>query len=129
VIESLLLIHPYLGYAVSVLVLIAALVAFKRAKDGREFEAGLFRVAYILLSLQVLTGIVLYGLGGYWDAAPLIAYVHPALGIVALGIGQALLGRARKTQMAADAHRLAGRGLVITLVLVLVSIGVASAPV
>ncbi len=127
--ELLLQIHPWVGYAVSILVLVAALVAFKRAKDGREFEAGLFRVAYILLSLQVLTGIVLYGLGGYWDAAPLIAYVHPVVGIVALGIGQALLGRARKTQMAADAHRLAGRGLVITLVLILVSIGVASAPV
>ena len=127
--ELLLQIHPWVGYAVSILVLVAALVAFKRAKDGREFEAGLFRVAYLLLSLQVLTGIVLYGLGGSWDAAPLIAYVHPVVGIVALGIGQALLGRARKTQMAADAHRLAGRGLVIALVLILVSIGVASAPV
>lgn len=127
--EILLLSHRYTGYVVSVLVLVAALIAFKRAKDGREFEAGLFRGTYILLSLQVLLGIVLYGLDGYWNAAPLIAYVHPVLGIVALGAGQALLGRARKTQMAADAHRLAGRGLVISLVFVLAAIGVASAPV
>jgi hypothetical protein len=38
----------------------------------------------------------------------LVAYVHPVLGIAALGAGQALLARARRTQMAADAHRLAG---------------------
>ncbi|MCC5946918.1 MAG: hypothetical protein JJT89_00555 [Nitriliruptoraceae bacterium] len=127
--EILLQSHRYTGYVVSVLVLVAALVAFKRAKDGREFDAGLFRATYILLSLQVLLGIVLYGVAGYWEAAPLIAYVHPVLGILALGLGQALLGRARRTQMAADAHRLAGRGLIITLVLVLAAIGVASVPV
>ena len=127
--DLLLSSHRYTGYVVSVLVLVAALMAFKRAKDGREFDAGFFRAIYILLSVQVLLGIVLYGVDGYWDAAPLIAYVHPVLGIVALGVGQALLGRARKTQMAADAHQLTGRGLVITLVLVLAAIGVASAPV
>jgi len=124
--ELLLLVHPWLGYAVSALVLVASLAAFKRAKDGVEFRAGLYRGAYLLLSVQVLLGIVLYGLGGYWDAAPLIAYVHPVLGVLALGAGQALLARARKTQMAADAHRLAGRGLLITLLLVIISIGVAS---
>lgn len=124
--ELLLSVHPWLGYAVTALVLVAALAAFKRAKDGVEFHAGLYRAAYLLLSVQVLLGIVLYGLGGYWDRAPLIAYVHPLLGILALGAGQALLGRARKTQMAADAHRLAGRSLLLCLFLVMVSIGIAS---
>jgi hypothetical protein len=124
--ELLLMVHPWTGYAVSALVLVASLAAFKRAKDGVEFRSGIYRAAYLLLSVQVLLGILLYGLGGYWDAAPLIAYVHPVLGVLALGVGQALLGRARKTQMAADAHRLAGRGLLITLLLVMLSIGVAS---
>lgn len=124
--ELLLNVHPWLGYAVSALVLVASLAAFKRAKDGVEFRAGIYRAAYLLLSVQVLLGIVLYLLDGYWDAAPLIAYVHPVLGILALGAGQALLARARKTQMAADAHRLAGRGLLLTLLLVMISIGVAS---
>lgn len=124
--ELLLTVHPWLGYAVSALVLVASLAAFKRAKDGVEFRSGIYRAAYLLLSVQVVLGILLYGLGGYWDAAPLIAYVHPVLGILALGAGQALLGRARKTQMAADAHRLAGRGLLLALLLVIISIGVAS---
>ena len=124
--ELLLSVHPVLGYVVSGFVLVAALAAFKRAKDGLEFHAGFYRAAYLLLSVQVLLGIVLYGLGGYWDSAPLVAYVHPVVAILALGAGQALLGRARKTQMAADAHRMAGRGLLLCLLLVMVAIGVAS---
>lgn len=124
--ELLLTVHPWVGYAASALVLFACLAAYKRAKDGLEFRAGLYRATYLLLSVQILLGIVLYGLGGYWDAAPLIAYVHPVVGVLALGAGQALLARARKTQMAADAHRLAGRGLLITLLLLVISIGIAS---
>jgi hypothetical protein len=124
--ELLLNVHPWLGYLVSLVVVIAALTAFKRAKDGVEFRPGLYRAAYLLLSVQVLLGIVLYGLGSYWDAAPLVAYVHPVAAILGLGVGQALLGRARRTQMAADAHRLAGRGLIMTLLLVFIAIGVAS---
>lgn len=127
-VATLITIHQYTGYAISVLVLVAALNAFKRAKDGREFDGTFYRVVYVLLSLQVLVGIVLYGVGGYWNAdSELIAYVHPILAIVALGVGQVLLGRARKTRMADEAHRIAGRGLVVTLVLVLAAIGVASA--
>jgi hypothetical protein len=126
--ETLLTVHTWTGYVVSLVVLIATVAAFGRAKDGREFEPGLYRAAYGLLALQVVLGIVLYGIDGYWDASsPLIAYVHPVLGIAALGVGQALLGRARKTQMAADAHRTAGRGLVLSFILVLAAIGVASA--
>lgn len=127
--ETLLLVHTYTGYAVSVVVLIVAFLAFSRAKNAQEFTPGPYRLAYALLVLQIVLGIALYALDGYWEAAPLIAYVHPVLAIAALGAGQALLGRARKTQMAVDAHRTAGRGLVISLVLILAAIGVASVPV
>lgn len=127
--ETLLLVHTYTGYLVSVVVLVTAFVAFGRAKNAQEFTAGAYRAAYALLTLQVVLGIALYALDGYWDAAPLIAYVHPVLAIAALGAGQATLGRARKTQMAVDAHRTAGRGLILSLVLILAAIGVASAPV
>ncbi|MTV26092.1 hypothetical protein FTX61_11835 [Nitriliruptoraceae bacterium ZYF776] len=124
----LLNVHMWTGYVVSVVVLVTAFVAFGRAKNAQEFTAGPYRLAYALLTVQVVLGIVLYALDGYWDAdSPLIAYVHPALAVVALGAGQALLGRARKTQMAVDAHRLAGRGLIVSLVFILGAIGVASA--
>ena len=128
--QNLLVIHQWTGYLVSVVVLVVAFVAFGRARDAREFEPGLYRAAFALLTLQVVLGLVLYGVGGYWEEVhgPLITYVHPLLALLALGVGQMLLGRARRTQMAVDAHRLAGRGLLTSFILVLAAIGVASWP-
>jgi hypothetical protein len=57
-----------------------------------------------------------------------IALVHPVLAVAALCVGHALLSRAKGTQMAVDAHRTAGRGLLLALLLVLASSGVTSAP-
>jgi hypothetical protein len=124
--DLLFTVHQLLGYALSLVVLVTALTAFGRAKNGLEFSAGLYRAVYGLLALHVLLGIALYATLGAWEADALIAYVHPVLGVAALGLGQALLGRARRTQMAADAHRLAGRALLLTLVLILGAIGVVS---
>jgi hypothetical protein len=126
--DLLVTIHTWLGYLVAVVVLVAASMAFKRAKDTREFARGPYAGAMVLLDIHVLLGLILYGIGGYWDARPEIAYLHPALALIALGVGHALLGRARKTQMAVDAHRTAGRGLVLALLFILAAIGVASAP-
>jgi len=121
-------VHQWLGYLVSVVVLGAALVAFRKAKEAAEFRPGPYALAMVLLDIHVTLGIVLYGAGQYWNARPEIAYVHPVLAFAALGVGHALLSRARNTQMAVDAHRTAGRGLVFALVLVFAAIGVASAP-
>jgi heme A synthase len=125
--DVLFTVHQFLGYALSVAVLLTASVAFGRAKNGQEFTAGLYRAVFGFLTLQVLLGIALYTTLKAWDGEALIAYVHPALAVLALGVGQAMLGRARRTQMAADAHRLAGRGMIVTLVLIIGAIGVSSA--
>ncbi|MEX2328974.1 MAG: hypothetical protein WD575_04515, partial [Nitriliruptoraceae bacterium] len=82
----------------------------------------------VALDIQVLLGIVLYGMGGAWDARPEIAYLHPLIAIIALGVGHASLKRAKGHQMAVEANRTAARGLVIALLLVFVAIGIASAP-
>lgn len=125
---TLAAVHPWLGYLVSVIVLGSALVAFRSAKDASEFRPGPYSLAMVLLDIHVTLGIVLYAVGGYWDARPEIAYLHPLFAFAALGIGHALLARAKKTQLAVEAHRSAGRGLLGALLFILISIGVASAP-
>jgi hypothetical protein len=121
-------IHQWVGYGVAVVVLVSALMGFSRAKDAREFTPGPYAAAMVLLDIQVLLGLVLYVLGGYWNDRPEIAYLHPVLALLALGIGHALIGRAKKHRMAVEAHRTAGRGLLLALVFVFAAIGVASAP-
>ncbi|MEX0952980.1 MAG: hypothetical protein WDZ26_04035 [Nitriliruptoraceae bacterium] len=126
--DVLLQIHPWFGYAVSLAVLVVAVMTFSRARDSREFLPGPIVGALVALDIQVLLGIVLYGMGGAWDARPEIAYLHPLIAIIALGVGHASLKRAKGHQMAVEANRTAARGLVIALLLVFVAIGIASAP-
>ena len=121
-------VHPWLGYFVFLIMIVAAFMAFRRAKDAAEFQPGPYAMPMVLLDIHVTLGIILYAVGSYWNARPEIAYLHPALALAALGVGHALLARAKGTQMAVDAHRAAGRGLVFALVLITASIGVASAP-
>ena len=121
-------IHPWIGYLVAAVMLVIAFVAFGRAKEAREFTPGSYVLAMVLLDIQVTLGLLLYVLDGRWEDRPELAYLHPALALLALAIGHARVGRARRVQMAVDAHRMAGRGLLMALVVVAAAIGVASAP-
>ncbi len=118
--------HRGVGYLVVVVLLVSAWLASGRAKDAREFSKGPYAGAMVLLDIQVLLGLVLYGVAQSWEADPLIAYVHPVLALVALGVGHALVGRAGKQQQVVDAHRTAGRGLVAALVLTVAAVVVAT---
>lgn len=118
--------HRGVGYLVAVVLLVSAFLAFGRARDAREYTKGPYAGAMVLVDIQVLLGLVFYGLEGYWEADPLIAYVHPALALAALGVGHALIGRAGRQQQVVDAHRTAGRGLVAALVLAAAAVAVAT---
>ncbi|MEX2421496.1 MAG: hypothetical protein WD670_06705 [Actinomycetota bacterium] len=121
-------IHTWTGYLVFLVVVVAAFTAFGKAKDAKEFVPGPYVIALVALDLQVLLGLVTYGLGSAWEARPEIAYIHPLFALVALGAGHALFGRAKRMPMAADAHRGAGRALIVALIAIAIAIGIASAP-
>lgn len=117
--DVLTTIHQFAGYVVALVVLVAAVVAFGRARDAREFTAGRYVAASVLLDIQVLIGLAVYGMDGYWEhPSMLLRYVHPALALVALVAAHVGIKRARGQQMAVDAHHAAGRGLVLALILV-----------
>ena len=121
-------VHTWTGYLVFIVVLVVAFTAFGKAKDAREFVTGPYVIALVAIDLQVLLGLVAYGVGGFWDARPEIAYIHPFFALAALGAGHALFGRAKRMPLAADGHRGAGRALIVALILLTIAIGIASAP-
>jgi hypothetical protein len=126
-VELLATIHQYVGYAIVLVVLVSAGLGFGRAKDAREFTPGPYVAGAVLLDIQVLAGLILYGIGSYWEhPSALVRYLHPALAILALVAAHAGLKRARRQQMAVDAHRGAARALVLALVLIVAAIGVVS---
>jgi len=121
-------IHTWSGYLVFLVVLATSVTAYSQAKYAREFTAGRYVLAMVLLDVQVLLGFVVYATGRFWEANPEIAYIHPALALAALGSGHMLLRAAKATTNAAEAHRLAGKALIVAIVLITAAIGVASIP-
>lgn len=119
-------IHPWVGYVAFAVVVVSALAAFNRGRNAQEFTTGLFSAAVVLLDLQVTLGIVLYVLVEGWDATGDLAYAHPALMLLGLVVAHVGLGRARREQMVADAHRTVGRAFVAAAVLIAVGIGLAT---
>jgi hypothetical protein len=121
-------VHMWLAYATTAVVLISAILGFGRAKDAREFASGAYALPMVMLDVVVTLGLILYVVSQAWEGRPEIAYIHPVLAVIALGVGHALLGRAKQQRMAVDAHRTAARGLLLALLFVAAAIGVASAP-
>jgi heme A synthase len=117
-VELLATIHQFVGYALVLVVLVIAVMGFGRAKDAREFTPGPYVLAAVLLDIQVLGGLIIYGLGGRWEDPALVAYVHPSLALLALVAAHVGLKRARGKQMAVEAHRGAARALLLALVLI-----------
>lgn len=117
-------IHTYLGYAVFIVVLVATLLAFR--SGSREAPVSrLTALTMVALDVHVTVGIALYLVGQWWtqvDANLLVAVVHPALAIAALGAGHIGIGRARREHN----PRIAAWGMATALVLVTAAIGVAS---
>ncbi|MFA9428851.1 hypothetical protein [Egicoccus sp. AB-alg2] len=116
--DVLAAIHQGTGYLVAVIVLVVAGVAFGRARDAREFTPGPYAFAAVMLDLQVLLGLAVYGMGQYWEhPSALLRYVHPVLAVLALVAAHLGVKRGRRQRMAVAAHQAAGRGLVVALVL------------
>ena len=121
-------IHTWSAYLVFLFVLATSVTAYSQAKYAREFTPGRYVLALVALDVQVLIGFIVYAVGGFWDANPEIAYFHPALALAALAGGHLLMRGAKATTNAVEAHRKAGKALIVAIVLITVAIGVASAP-
>jgi hypothetical protein len=118
--STLQTIHTNVGYLVVLVVLVAAAVAYRAA--AQPPVSRLSSLTMVLLDLHVTVGIALYVAAGWWDGGALVAYVHPLLGVAALGVGHAGLARARRS----GSSRAAAQGLLGTLGLVVAAVFVAS---
>jgi hypothetical protein len=84
-------------------------------------SARVFSLAIVGLDIQVLLGVVVWITGRGWELGAFRAWIHPVGMLIALGVGHAFLGRARKAEGSA-AYRLATLGILLTLVIVAASI-------
>ena len=110
--------HEYLGYLVTLVVLGFTVVGFIDRRE-RGFAAKLFAVPAVLIDVQVLVGLLVYVVGGYWEHPSWwVRLLHPFLALSALAVSHFMVGRARRNESAVAARRTAATGLLIALLLI-----------
>jgi hypothetical protein len=87
--------------------------------SGRN--ARVFSLAMVALDIQILVGIIVWIAGRGWELGAFRAWIHPAGMLIALGVGHALVGRAKKSE-GANAYRFATLGVLLTLAIVAATI-------
>lgn len=115
--------HAWWQYAVLLAVVVSLIFAFRSAMMGSTAET-VYRVTAVVVDIQVALGIVIWLATAGWDEGFLQGWLHPILGLAALGVLHASIGRARKGHPEV-ANRTVRTGLIIAIVLVVGAIGVA----
>ncbi len=122
--EILLQIHSivrWLLLAVLAAVAVYGFVSASRQVGWSPAAARPFSWALLLMDIQVLIGILVWITGRAWKLGAFRAWIHPAGILIALGVGHALAGRAKKTEGSAG-YRLSAVSLLAVLVIVAVTI-------
>lgn len=115
--------HDWWQYAVLVAVVVSLILAFRGSAMDATSET-VYRVTAVVVDIQVALGIVIWLADSGWAQGLMQGWLHPILGLAALGVLHAFIGRARKGPPEV-ANRTVRTGLIIAIVLVVAAIGIA----
>lgn len=115
--------HAWWQYAVLLAVVVSLVFAFRGSTMDSTAET-VYRVTTVVVDVQVALGIVIWLANSGWNMGFVQGWIHPLLGLAALGVLHAFVGRARKGHPEV-ANRTVRTGLIIAIVLVVAAIGVA----
>lgn len=115
--------HMWWQYVVLLAVIVSLFFAFRSAMMDSTAET-VYRVTAVTVDIQVALGIVIWLANSGWSLGFVQGWLHPILGLAALGVLHAFVGRARKGHPEV-ANRTVRIGLIIAIVLVVAAIGIA----
>lgn len=115
--------HMWWQYVVLLAVVVSLFFAFRSAMMDSTAET-VYRVTAVTVDIQVALGLVIWLANSGWSLTFMQGWVHPILGLAALGVLHAFVGRARKGHPEV-ANRMVRTGLIIAIVLVVAAIGIA----
>lgn len=121
--EFFINVHMWWQYIVLLAVVSSLFFAFRSAMMDKTAET-VYRVTAVTVDIQVGLGIVIWLANSGWSLGFMQGWLHPIVGIAALGALHAFLGRARKGHPEM-ANRTVRTGLIIAIVLVVAAIGIA----
>jgi hypothetical protein len=125
-VDTVVTIHSIVRWFVLIALLGGGLlgVAAARRPDA-PFQNAVYSIAVIVLDTQVALGLVLYLFNEGWSQGGFIAVFHPIAMLLALGFAHAMIARTRATAAEGDAavaNRIAGAGLLVTLMVVFAAV-------
>ncbi len=115
--------HMWWQYVVLLAVILSLFFAFRSAMMDSTAET-VYRVTAVTVDIQVALGVVIWLANSGWSLGFVQGWLHPILGLAALGVLHAFVGRARKGHPEV-ANRTVRIGLIIAIVLVVAAIGIA----
>lgn len=121
--ELFLDVHAWWQYVVLLAVVVSLVFAFRGSMMDSTAEK-VYRVTAVTVDVQVALGIVVWLADSGWRLGFMQGWLHPLLGLAALGVLHAFIGRARKGP-GEVANRTVRTGLLIAIVLVVAAIGIA----
>lgn len=116
-------VHMWWQYVVLLAVVVSLVFAFRTAMMDSTAET-VYRVTAVTVDVQVALGLIIWFANSGWSLNFMQGWLHPILGLAALGVLHAFVGRARKGHPEV-ANRTVRTGLIIAIVLVVATIGIA----
>jgi uncharacterized membrane protein len=114
--------HQYWQYVTLLAVVVALVLSFQPRMT--ETIERVYRLTAVAVDIQVALGIALWLAASGWELGFMQGWLHPIIGLAALGVLHAFVGRARKSHPEV-AQRTFRTGIIIALVLVVGAIGIA----
>lgn len=114
--------HAVWQYVALAAVLIA--LAFTFQKEMTRTSETVYRVSAVAIDIQVALGIVLWFMNSGWTLGFMQGWLHPIIGLAAVGAIHAVVSKGRDLEPA-EANRRIRFGLIVVVVLVVAAIGVA----
>lgn len=115
--------HMWWQYVVLLAVVVSLFFSFRSAMMDSTAET-VYRVTAVTVDIQVALGLVIWLANSGWSLNFMQGWLHPILGLAALGVLHAFVGRARKGHPEV-ANSTVRTGLIIAIVLVVAAIGIA----
>lgn len=115
--------HSWWQYVVLVAVVVSLVFAFRSPVMSATAER-VYRITAVAVDIQVALGLVVWIVNSGWALGLTQGWLHPILGLAALGALHVFIARARRDPPE-TANRTVRTGLVIATVLVVAAIGIA----
>lgn len=116
--------HSIWQYVALVAVVVALVFTFRGPAMDRTAES-IYRITAAVVGIQVLLGVIVWITHSGWSLGFLQGWIHPIVGIGAVAILNAFIGRARRE--AENSNRTVRVGVLIAIVLVVAAIGIGEA--